>query len=443
MNGFLNKNEQDIFLQQLISKEPVKTHRCRKQDATPRVCSFKYYVLIPSRKETVCRKAFTSIYGVTENRVRRLTNLLQQTITPHDNRGQHQKANTTSPLVLKAIHDHILEFPRKRTHYSGKEIEYLDARLDVRTMHSMFKKKYPEFKVTYAFYANYFRTTFSLRFGRPQIDTCIVCEELTVKIKSPVLGFNAKKAFEAEKMIHNRRAKKFHNKIAAMKEICTTRDDIACLTFDFMQNLPLPHLPIQEIFYLRQLWVNCFGIKNLKTNETVFYVYHEGTAKKGANEICSMLLHYFDNFLDENINELVLFSDNCPGQNKNHTVVRFLLSLTDTGRFSKVTHYFPIRGHSFLPNDRDFGVVKKKIKKCDRIYVPEEYYKIMSEANPNFKIFMLSTNLILDFSKWWQRFYKKVCLSDESFGKHVPKEQKHSFSPSLYMSFHYEKKKKD
>lgn len=63
----------------------------------------------------------------------------------------------------------------------------------------------------------------------------------------------------------------------------------------------------------------------------------------------------------------------------------------------------------------------------------------MSEANPNFKVFMFSTNQILDFSKWWQRFYKKVCLSNDSFGKHVPQELKHSFSPSSYMSFHYQK----
>lgn len=199
MNGFLNKDEQDIYLQQLIEKEPVKGHRFRKEGATARVCYFKYYVLTPNKKETVCKKAFTSVYGITENRVRRLTNLLQQSLTPRDKRGQHEKANTTPPTVLKAIHDHILEFPRKRTHYSGKEIEYLDARLDVMTMHALFKEKHPEMKVTYAFYANYFKSTFSLRFGRPQVDTSIVCEELAVKIKSPTLNFNAKKAFEAEK----------------------------------------------------------------------------------------------------------------------------------------------------------------------------------------------------------------------------------------------------
>ncbi|KAJ8968604.1 hypothetical protein NQ317_015889 [Molorchus minor] len=76
-------------------------------------------------------------------------------------------------------------------------------------------------------------------------------------------------------------AKKFHNKMSQIRQLRETQDDVTVLTFDFMQNLPLPHISIQEIFYLRQLWVNCFGVKNLKTNETVFYVFHEGVANKG------------------------------------------------------------------------------------------------------------------------------------------------------------------
>ncbi|KAG8294673.1 pre-mRNA-processing factor 17 [Homalodisca vitripennis] len=68
--------------------------------------------------------------------------------------------------------------------------------------------------------------------------------------------------------------------------------------------------------------------------------------------------------------ELRLFSDNCSGQNKNHALNRFLLLLTDTGRFSKITMYFPVRGH-FLPCDRDFATIKRHVKKFDRIYTDQ------------------------------------------------------------------------
>lgn len=426
----------------MIEKAPVKKHRPRKEDSVPREYAFKYFIDIPREKQAVCKKAFISIYGISEGRVRRLCNLYSQSLTPHDKRGKHPKANTTPPEVLRKIHDHILSFPRKQTHYSGRTIEYLDARLDIKTMFSLFKSKYPNLNVKYQFYAQYFKDTFSLRFGRPQVDTCIKCEELTVKIKSPHLGEHAKRAAEAELAVHKRRAKKFHNKISEIRHLCQTRDDVAGLTFDFMQNLPLPHIPIQEIFYLRQLWVNCLGIKNLKTKETVFYVFHEGVANKGSNEICSMLLHYIDNFLEGNIQELFLFSDNCPGQNKNHTVIRFLMALTDNKRFRKINHYFPVRGHSFLPNDQDFGVAKRIIKRHDRVFIPDQYYSIMSNASPNFKVFVIQTHQIYNFNKWWPLYYKKKCLSNESFGKKVPREQKQSFTPLSFMSFEYDQNKR-
>lgn len=97
-----------------------------------------------------------------------------------------------------------MSFPRKQTHYSGRNIQYLDARLDIKTMFLLFKSKYLNLNVKYQFYAQYFKDNFSLRFGRPQVDTCITCEELTVKIKSPQLGDHAKRVAEAELSVHKR-----------------------------------------------------------------------------------------------------------------------------------------------------------------------------------------------------------------------------------------------
>lgn len=77
MSAFETKNEQDIFLQQLIEKKPVKSHRPRKEGGTPREYAFKYYVLTQNDKQVVCKRAFISIFGITENRLRRLSELLK------------------------------------------------------------------------------------------------------------------------------------------------------------------------------------------------------------------------------------------------------------------------------------------------------------------------------------------------------------------------------
>lgn len=116
-----------------------------------------------------------------------------------------------------------------------------------------------------------------------------------------------------------------------------------------MQNLPLPNIPAQEIFYMRKLWLNVFCIHDLKANKATIYLYHEGKANKSPDEVCSLLLYYIKNEVPSTVKHLLLFSDDPSSQNKNHMVVRFLMNLCDKGIFNTGTHYFPIRGHSFLP----------------------------------------------------------------------------------------------
>lgn len=96
------------------------------------------------------------------------------------------------------------------------------------------------------------------------------------------------------------------------------------------------------------------------TNQATFYTYHEGEAKRGPDEVCSFLKMYIDQNIDPSIKTLCIFSDSCGGQNRNHTVIRFWPALTMTGRFHKIVHYFPERGHSFLQCDWDFGTAKKE-----------------------------------------------------------------------------------
>lgn len=45
---------------------------------------------------------------------------------------------------------------------------------------------------------------------------------------------------------------------------------------------------------------------------------------------------------------------------------------------------------------------------------------------------VVSKDLVYDFADWWREFYKKTCLSNDSYGKNVPREQKKSFSISSY-----------
>ena len=50
------------------------------------------------------------------------------------------------------------------------------------------------------------------------------------------------------------------------------------------------------------------------------------------------------------------------------------------GLFQKIQHIFPIRGHSFLPCDRDFAKTESKKKKVDRLYLPNDWIDVIRSA---------------------------------------------------------------
>ena len=90
--------------------------------------------------------------------------------------------------------------------------------------------------------------------------------------------------------------------------------------------------------------------------------------------------------------------------------MRFLLKLCDRGQFEKIIQYFPVRGHSFLPCDRDFGSIKRLLRRTDRIYTPQEYADLIVKASKvgRFSIHQVRTDEIISFKDWWPRSYKKT-----------------------------------
>lgn len=421
-----------------IEAHDIKQRRPRKQstdEQKKRFSSFQYFVLVGTERTLVCQKAFLSLHAVGMKRVFNITRALLRGEMPHDKRGKNHKVNKFSDDILKTIDDHIKSFPLKSSHYAGKEVQYLDARLCVKSMYELYCEKYPDTSVKYDFYRQYFRENFDFKFGRPQIDVCSLCEELGAKIKSPHICESAKLAAKADLEVHLRRSRKFYNSLKEIKSHCLKNEDSGAIAFDFMQNLPLPEIPVQEIFYMRQLWVNVFNIHDLKTDKSVVYLYHEGNGKKGANEVCSFLSHYIEHYVPDTVKNLTLFSDGCPGQNKNHTMVRMCMGLTATGRFQSITHNFPERGHSFLPCDRNFGVFKKKIKNVDRVYTPKEYVEIIANSRKNVEVHAVKFDEIINFDKWWPSFFKKTVVSRET--ANLPRNKKQVFSPSKFKQFRY------
>lgn len=76
----------------------------------------------------------------------------------------------------------------------------------------------------------------------------------------------AKRVAVAEKIIHMRRERKFYTKLEDIRNKVKSDETILVICIDYMQNLQLPSIPIQEALYLRKLVVSVFCIHNLRDN---------------------------------------------------------------------------------------------------------------------------------------------------------------------------------
>lgn len=186
-----------------------------------------------------------------------------------------------------------------------------------------------------------------MRFKPPQVDICIKCEELSIKIRDKTIPDERKRYLIAEKLIHLRQAAKFYKKLRAIQKRSQQDEETLGISFDFMQNLSLPAIPIQSTFYLRQLTVSVFSICDFKTNQSHFFLYDECIAGKGPNDVASLVWNFIQKNVPASVKNLHVFCGNCPPQNKNHPVSTLFMSLVQT-HFESVDIYYPIRSPLFF-----------------------------------------------------------------------------------------------
>lgn len=416
-NLMASKDEQDSHLTGLISfgnvgrKRPRNPPESRKDHAVV----YHYKIRWAGKDVPVCLKAFLAIHGVTIARIHRLQNsLLYCGKSPKDGRGKHHNREHKYPnCIVDLIKHHIKSFAARKSHYSLKDNpnrKYLPENLNVSKMHNMFIDKY-RIRISYKIYWKIFHEEFNIKFGYPRSDTCSFCDSIQQKLNDPKQSAEEIAKLRTEKELHLKKAEAFRTK----KKIYAKQAKegaILCLSFDFMQNLPLPHLQTNQVFYSRQLWYNVFGVHNLGTNDVTMFTYHECDAKKGANEVTTLLFRYLRDLNGDLPEHLVLISDSCCGQNKNYIMLHFLFMLVHCFKmFKSVLHLFPVRGHSYLPNDQDFSLIEKKKRVLESAELPDDWDQIILEARkyPSpFKLHKIHHYDIIDMKGATEKYFWKA-----------------------------------
>ncbi|KAJ8878734.1 hypothetical protein PR048_019320 [Dryococelus australis] len=290
---------------------------------------------------------FVSIHDITKRGVQTLQKSGKALgAAPKDKCGKYNYGHSKKPPHIKtAVKEHIASLKGNPIHYSigaSKKL-YLPPELNVDKMHQMCKDKGLPV-VSYEYYRKIFNLHFNIKFEYTRSDTCSTCDKFQEEIR--ILEERIKTSLnEEERNIILKEERKLRKHSTPEKELQKPGEE---------------HKHITKVL----LWLS----KKISVYPTFpniidsfFYCYDETIGGKGADEAVSMLDHFIFTQLKQEVKHLEIFCDNCGGQNKNYTVVRYLHYIVHNTRILdsiKVT--FPIRGHSYLECDRNMALIQLK-----------------------------------------------------------------------------------
>ncbi|GBN49994.1 hypothetical protein AVEN_136312-1 [Araneus ventricosus] len=320
-----------------------------------------YYTVPNGRGQhvQVCSNTFKNIFGLSARRLQTLQHLKKQgKLVYEDRRGKvpgcnaHKKKHSDCDRNL--VRCHILSFPRE--------------------------EDFPK-----------------LKFARPRTDTCNKCDKLNASVSvsaSPA----EKRIAETQLQLHILKSDEAQD---IMRED-TIRSQmpgssVTVFAMDLQQVLFVPTLTHSRMFYSRQLSCYNLCIHDSTNNESYMNMWHEGIDGRGGNDVASCLFKIMTTKVTTR--RVILWADNCAGQNKNRMILIVLIYLVAKNFLDEMTIKFFVSGHSFMPCDRDFGLIEKRKRNC-KAMVPSDLDDVITSSRPSkpFKVVHMENEDFFDFA---------------------------------------------
>ncbi|GFN95968.1 hypothetical protein PoB_002247400 [Plakobranchus ocellatus] len=425
LNGLGSKNEQDSMLSGLIQIKPIQRRRPRQEENEAQLHDYTYTYLVNIVREAravpipVCLNAFLSIFGIynesqsgedqgCHGKKRQGIKTKFASVPPTDLRGKHNnRPKAFSDDQKQRIIDHIRSFRGRQSHYALKDSRrlYLPEELNGFAITCSYLPKF-SCKISDR---KIFLEKFNISFGYPRKDTCSTCDALRVQLSSNTASVEELVQLNQERELHLRKARVFYDRKTAARQAAQADTTIAAIAFDFAKNLSCPNVSTSDVYYRRQLSLHTFNVHSLANDSVTLYAYDETIGKKGADDVCSMLHHYFNSVVPAEVKTLELFCDSCAGQNKNWTVIRYLhFMVAHQQRFDKIKITFPIRGHSYMECDRDMALINQKA----HVETPDGWIREFEAARKNpspFNVVQVEQALFLGLTEHLKVLYRATC----------------------------------
>ena len=162
------------------------------------------------------------------------------------------------------------------------------------------------------------------------------------------------------------------------KEQDKTEGNAIVAVYDLQVVMQLPQGDVSTLYYKSKLNVLNLTVYDIKKNICECFVWNETEGNRGVNEIGTCILNYIQSLCEKNEGdnniEIIFYSDNCAGQQKNKFMLALYLYAVTNLPVESITHKFLIKGHTQNEGDSAHSLIERQVKRLRKggpIFVPE------------------------------------------------------------------------
>lgn len=387
------------FVRSHVESKPTERRRPKDNSRNSKKQTINYFFEIESEGSTkkvyVCKTYFLNTLGISETVVR---NALKKQVSggfvSRDMRGRHVPRNKLHEEVLNGVRAHIQSFPCYESHYTrqNSKRKYLGPELNTIKMYKLYLAKceqdgVPSQQIAKLWvYRKCFNTEFNLAFKKPSVDTCDKCDEFALKLKGS--EGTEMSIIQQEYDNHLKEADtRYQIKKNDKEQSKKSKDKTKVIMVDLQKCLPTPYLSNNQSFYFLKLWTLNLTVYDSTNNVPYCLVWDEAKAGRGGNEIASALIKWAESVIAGTaVENLVIWSDNCPSQNRNIIMMlTYLWLLKICPNLKTVEHKFLLRGHTHMEADHVHALIERSLKKQPtmEICTPWDWQQLMRSTGAN------------------------------------------------------------
>lgn len=354
--------------------------------ANPRNPNNAFFFIISGKNVRVCKQFFMATLAINNRTIQTVLkkqNVCESgTVIDIDRRGKHGNHKKVSEEIKNKIRQHIDSIPRIEAHYcrANTTRQFIEGGKTLTDLHRDYLKLCEEENVEYGNYQLYskiFNEEYNLSFHVPKKDQCESCLEYQNGSEEEKAKLKEKHEEHLREKVLSREEKENDKQHSA--------NDVKVIVYDLQKVLPCPIGNANSFYYVSKLNVFNFTIFDIKSTEGVCYLWHEGEGLRGANEVGSCIFKYLKALSNQSEHdlEIIFYSDNCCGQNKNKFILALYLYIIRTLKIKSITHKFFIKGHSQNEGDSVHARIETEIthyKKANPIFVPDQYAVLIRQA---------------------------------------------------------------